>query len=133
MTSHVSRPSAQLVAALRRFEHWRSTPRPHRRIPSPLWRTVKRCAKFGIYQSVRAVGLACGGSMVMSDQGARRNVIDAEPTLFRSRHKRRLGKIRRQGAAGQPVSNQDSCRCRIGPSVRSSGIQGYLVVSSGIE
>lgn len=58
MTSNHLRLPAQLAAARRRFEHWRSTRRAPCRIPPHLWKAAEHCAaKYGVFQTVRALGL----------------------------------------------------------------------------
>jgi hypothetical protein len=58
MTSNDLHLPAQLAAAQRRFEHWRSTRTKLCKIPTPLWNTAVRCAaKYGVYRTVLALGL----------------------------------------------------------------------------
>ena len=49
---------ALLAAARHRFGEWRSTRTQPCRIPPALWRVAVRCAaKYGVYRTVRALGL----------------------------------------------------------------------------
>ena len=58
MSSHHDPLPAPLAAARRRFLTWRSTRKGHGPIPSPLWKMAVRCAtKYGVYRTVRALGL----------------------------------------------------------------------------
>ena len=83
MTSDDPRLPPPLAAALRRFEHWRSTRSEPCRIPSPLWKAAVKCAaKCGLNRTVLVLGLDYNSlkRRVMASAGA--PVAPSPPQAF---------------------------------------------------